>query len=104
MLVVAEGDDEGAGVGGEDDVDDEGEGGADDAAATAVDPSALCRSNGRPGRAKPVGMELVDAEDDGDEGADVDGEDEAGDGDERGTVGAIGSASLAAVGVFLTEH
>ena len=45
------------------------------AAATAVDPSALCRSNGRPGRAKPVGMELVEAEYGGDEGADVDGED-----------------------------
>ena len=72
-------------------MDDEGGGGADD-----------CRRNGRrslrfepvkwrPGRARPVGLELVEAEADGDEGADVDGEDEAGDGDERGTVGAIGS-------------
>ena len=64
-----------------------GRGGADDRRRSLP----FSRSNGRPGRAKPVGMELVEAEDDGDEGADVDGEDEAGDGDERGTVGAIGS-------------
>ena len=58
---------------------------------------------GRPGRAKQVMVEVVEAQDDADEGADVDGEDEAGDGDERGTVGAIGSDFVGGRGNLLAE-
>ena len=58
---------------------------------------------GRPGRAKQVMVEVVEAQDDADEGADVDGEDEAGDGDERGTVGAIGSDFVGGRGGLLAE-
>ena len=56
MLVEAEGGDEGADVGG---VDDEGEGGAAVAAATAVHPSASTRSNGQARSVKPVEMGVL---------------------------------------------
>ena len=100
-----EGDDEGVGV---DDVDDadadgEGEGGAADRRRAAVDPSTSPGQMGRPGRAKQVMVEVVEAQDDADEGADVDGEDEAGDGDERGMVGAIGSDFVGGRGGLLAE-
>ena len=45
----------------------------------------------------------MEAQDDADKGADVDGEDKAGDGDERGTVGTIGSDFVGGRGGLLAE-